>query len=136
MRLVTRILAPLALLLAMFVPAGAASAAPADSERFETIAFDINFCNGEFVVGQADVHTVTKQQKDGSYIFHFNLHGQGTGSQGNEYVMNSTIKTESSSTNYSYDSRFMAISKGSAPNQVISVHYDNGNYTFQPECRG
>src|SRR4051812_26971579 len=99
MRVIIRILTPLALLLAFLVPAGAATAAPADSERTETIFGTVNLCNGEQVTLEGTFHTVLKVQKDGSFIRHGNVHVQGVGNQGNEYVLNDNFTSRSTSGN-------------------------------------
>ncbi|MDQ0618079.1 hypothetical protein [Arthrobacter globiformis] len=139
MRPIIRLLAPLALLLAMLLPAGGATAAPAQTERTETFVFQFNTCNGEFVAGDGIFHTVFKPQKDGGFIAHFNINATGAGNQGNEYVMNWVGKSRfvPSPSDFSFQERFLAISKGSAPNQVIISRFDgDGIPTFEVECRG
>lgn len=137
MRFIIRFLAPLALLLAFLAPTGTAVAAPADSERFETLTLHFNDCNGEVVLAEGTVHIVTKVQKDGTFLFHFNLHAKGVGSQGNEYVINWNGKSQSDQNSFSFAQRILAISKGSAPNQVLIFRGDSdGNFTFEADCRG
>jgi hypothetical protein len=140
MRLVFRFLAPLALLLAFLAPAGTATAYPADSGRYTTtdFDFDVNTCNGESVEVKGTAHMVTKMQKDLTLLGHFNLRARGVGSQGNEYVMNWNEKGQfEANGDFSFAQRFLAISKGSGPNQAVLVHFDShGEPTFEVDCRG
>lgn len=135
MRLVIRILAPLALLLAFMSPAGPAVAAPAESVRFYDFAFDFNNCNGEAIEGQGTVHTVSKVQTDGRFLFHFDLHAQGIGSLGNEYVMIWNGYERSDQDGFTLVQHIHAISKGSAPNQeVIFLGDDENGFSFEVDC--
>jgi hypothetical protein len=137
MRSLIRILAPLALLLTLLVPVGVSSASPAISEHFETFVFEFNTCNREVVSGVGTIHFVTKEQKDGTFIQHYNLHGEGVGGpQGNEYVFNSNGKFRTSATEFSFDERIRVISKGSAPNQWVRFRLKDGQSTSETECRG
>ena len=136
----TRILAPLVFLPAMLLPAGGATAAPADRDRFDTFAVDFTTCGGvwEYVTGQGTNQYVSKVQKDGTYIEHYKLHAQGVGSLGTEYVMNWSITFRTSTRKTKINQRIMAISKGSASNQVLAFHYDStsGKATLTEDCRG
>lgn len=138
MRLIARILAPIFVVLGLLVPAGISNAAPAQSERFFVFAFDFNTCNGEFVAGEGFMHVVSKEQSDGSFLNRINLHAEGVGSQGNEYVMNWTQVQRFDSTHVEGTSHARAISKGSAPNQDLRASYNTatGEFTFEPVCRG
>ena len=140
MRKLTRILAPLVFLPAMLLPAGEATAAPAEVDRFDTFALDFNTCGGlwESVTGEGTNKYVSKVQKDGTYIEHYQLHAQGVGTLGTEYVMNWNITFRTSTRKTKIDQRIMAISKGSAPNQVLTYHYDStsGKVTLKEDCRG
>jgi hypothetical protein len=137
MRTVIRFLTPLALLLAFLAPAGTATAAPADSERFVAFVGSLNTCNGEIVQAEGTMHIVTKVQKDGTFLFRFNLHAQGVGDQGNEYVINWNRTDRSNQNSFSFTDRILVISKGSAPNFAFIFHSDSdGNFTFDEDCRG
>jgi hypothetical protein len=138
MRTLTRILAPLVVLPAMLLPAGGATAAPADVDRFDTFVVDFNTCNGEEINGEGTNRYVSKTQKDGTYIEHYKLHAKGVGSLGNEYVMNWTITYRTSTKKTKISQRIVAISKGSAPNQVLTYRYDStrGTATITNNCRG
>jgi hypothetical protein len=139
MRLIIRLLVPLALLLAFLTPASTATAAPAESERFQTVLFDENTCNGEEILGEGTIHFVFKEQKDGSFLLHANLHGTAVGTQGNEYVLNFTRKDRfiSDPAHFTMDFKTVLVSKGSAPNQVANFHLDSDSgVTVDIDCRG
>jgi hypothetical protein len=136
MRIVTQLLTPLVLLPAMFLPIGAATAAPAESIRVEGPLFAINGCNGEEVPMEGTIHIVRKKHK-GVLVEHVTIHGQGVGDQGNEYVLNHTSTYEATSAVFSFDERILAISKGSAPNHVLIGHFGSDTEpTFETVCRG
>lgn len=142
MRLLTRALAPLAIIPALLVPAGGAAAAPAESTRsVSTNVFSNLGCSGETAPeigrGSATLHLVTKTQSDGSFQYHLNIHGELVGNQGNEYVLNWTRKYRSESGEFTRQERIVGISKGSAPNTIYLLTFNsNGNNTFERNCRG
>lgn len=137
MRLVIRILAPIALLVAFLAPAATASADPAESERHQSYNSGINTCNGEYVEVKGSFHIVTKLQKDGTYLHRYVYQGTGLGDQGNRYVMNTTNRLTASSSEFSQDIRVLMVSQGSAPNQVIIVHFNpDGSTSTTTDCRG
>lgn len=138
MRIFSRILSPLILLVALLLPAGGAAAAPAESTRTEQVNAVINNCNGELVRLEVTVHVVSKEQRDGSFIQRANIHGQGTGDQGNEYVFSATNASRWTSGGfYSFDERSRLISKGPQPNLVLLIHFDPATgLTIKADCRG
>ncbi len=139
MRAFIRFLAPPALLLTLLAPAGAATAAPATSERGEDVIFLVNSCNnGELIQGQVTFHGIFKQQKNDTFIQHFNFHGTAVGDQGNEYVLNDNFKVESTNdfSSESLEERLRLISKGSAPNEVVIFRLEDGEFTVESDCRG
>jgi hypothetical protein len=136
LRVIIRFLAPLTLLLALLVPLGAATAAPATSSRSETFIGTVNGCNGELIELEGIFHVVTKEQKDGSFLFHITIHGQGTGSDGNKYVLQLNEKFLSTSSDVTDVQRVRLISQGSAPNEVQIARTEDGEFTFEMECRG
>lgn len=141
MRFIIRFLTPLVLLLAMLLPAGGATAAPAvppTPEQFEFIIGGLTFCNGETVLGQGTYSTLTKEQKDGTFVSHINLNGQGVGDQGNEYVLNwNGIAKFDDFGNFWGHGTFTSISKGSAPDEWVIFRGDSdGGVTFETVCRG
>lgn len=138
MRLVIRLFALLAFVLAMLAPAGGAAAEPAETTRVDQFTFTFNACNGEFVLVEGTYHIVTKQKKDG-FVNHVTFHGQGTGNQGNEYVVNLNNKNSSKNATFRIDERLRVISKGSAPNAVGTFHFDSSSGqgpSFEVDCRG
>jgi hypothetical protein len=139
MRLPLRILAPIALVTACLAPAGAASAAPAEIFRSETSVADFNTCSGESLAGTGTFLVTNKQQRDGSFLGHFELHATATGDQGNEYVVNWSETFHQSTDSYvQISGRLTLISKGSAPNEVVIYSYDSisNEFTTTRDCKG
>lgn len=137
MRLPTRILAPSALLLAFLAPAASATAAPPESERYQTITGDVNTCNGESVVVNGTAHTATQARNNGTLVYRFTLQGKGVGSRGNEYVFHTSYSITATDSGFNVDERTLLISKGSAPNDSFLLHFDGaGNVTVKTDCRG
>lgn len=137
MRSIIRFLSPLVLLLALLLPAGGATAAPAQSERTEQILAHYNMCTGEYVELTGTIHYVTKVDSDGSTFILITTHAQGAGDQGNTYVFNDSFRLRAESTDLIVDEFHRLTSEGSAPNQVLIIHYDTVNgSTFEFECRG
>lgn len=138
MRVITRLLTPLVLLLAMLLPAGGATADPAQTERTETVLAHFNMCNeGEFVVLEVDIHVVSKQEPGGTTFYRFNFHGRGVGSEGNKYVFNDTFHVRQSPQNgFRVDERHRLISNGSETNQFLISHTSERGSTFEVDCRG
>lgn len=140
MRFLSRFFAPIFLLLAMFLPAGGANAAPAQTERTEHVHAMVNDCAGDGVTIQLEgtMHVVSKEQKDGSFFANAKIFGKGVSSTGTEYVLNlrSQVRGESLD-NFSFEDRTLLISKGSAPNELILFHFDTDTgITVTVECRG
>ncbi|EMY33563.1 hypothetical protein D477_014216 [Arthrobacter crystallopoietes BAB-32] len=133
-----RILSLLVLLLAFLAPASPVSAAPADSERTYATFFATNDCNGEAVTGEAIFHVVRKVQRNGDIILNIQAHGQGVGSQGNEYVFNYKRSDRIKGGDYVRHERVRVISKGSAPNFMVTIIFNTatGESTVNPDCRG
>jgi hypothetical protein len=136
MRAFIRILAPLALLLTLLMPAGAATAAPAITERSESFAFSFNGCNGELIQGEGTAHLVIKEQKDGTFLQHNKTHAQAVGDRGNEYIANESFNTKLTNGEIAFDVRLTLISKGSAPDQAVRVRFKDGEFTSEIVCRG
>jgi hypothetical protein len=135
MRLI-RFITPLALLLAMLIPAGAASAAPAFTVRQGTFAFPFNLCNGEQLTLEGTFHFVLKFQQDGSIFQNSNIHAQGTSDLGNEYVLNVTDQLRISGPDQKIDDCALLVSMGSAPNQSVVLYSSNTVFTIETICRG
>lgn len=136
MRRLVWILAPFLLVLGLIGPAGAAGADPAESERSEVSFARANECNGEPFTMQGTTHVVTKQQEDGSSIQHTTMHAHGVSPEGNEYVVNQTRVTRTTSHDSSFIMHFQVISMGSEPNFVLMVRFDSDKEpTVEVDCR-
>lgn len=140
MRLTIRLLTPLVLLLAMLLPAGGATAAPAESVRTEEIWAHVNGCNTEeYVELKGTVQIVSQVREDGSAMTYVTYQMKGVGDQGNRYVLNLTfmVRFQWSTGYYSVDQIHRLVSEGSAPNQWLIIHFDSdGVSTFEIDCRG
>ena len=140
MRLWARVLACLAVICVVGAVAAPASVDVVRNERFDEIFVDINTCAGETVLLQGFSHLVVRELDDGGIAVHQNLHLTGTGDQGNTYVANTQSSFTATST--SFESTFLSllVSRGSAPNQIISVKIssdpDAPPPSFEPICRG
>lgn len=138
MRSTLRLLAPLVLLLAMLLPAGGASAAPAQVERSVQFSGVFSNCNGEAVGVLGTIHLVIKEQKDGSFLSNGKVSGKAVASSGNEYVLNLISQGRGESVDdVSFEDRALLISRGSAPNELIIFRFDpDTGGTIEFECRG
>ncbi|MDR7079536.1 hypothetical protein J2Y03_004594 [Neobacillus niacini] len=114
----------------------------------------INECNGESITIDGTINILFKQNTTPSGNFHVtvhsNIHGQGTGDQGNLYVVNETSNDHFTTNNQQFENTFnlsiRVISKGTAPNFLLhaQIHLTvnaNGDVTatisvFDTECRG
>lgn len=136
MRFVIRILTPVLFLLAMLLPAGGAAAAPGQTGHGEAVVFAFNTCAGDSVVANGFANSVFVVHRDGSVFVHYTINA--TAVSGNEYVLNAQeIIKVSDSGGYSQDDRFLMVSKGSAPNEWLLIHFDSvTGVTVTSECRG
>jgi hypothetical protein len=136
MRLVIRILTPVLFLLAMLLPAGGAVASPPASHG-GAIVYSFSTCNGELIVGEGFAASVFKTQQDGSVLVHYTIHATAVGNN-NEYVLNlDEFDQLSASGDYSSDFRVLMVSKGSAPNEWLLIHFDPvTGVTVTSDCRG
>jgi hypothetical protein len=89
MRLAARIVTPLVVLLAMLLPAGVATAAPAGILRGHELSTDINACNGELIELEGDFQFLTHDELNGLNVTQLTLHAAGIGDQGNRYILTS-----------------------------------------------
>lgn len=141
MRLVTRILAPLALFFALLLPANAAFAAPAELEHGqESFISETNDCNGKLVVLEGTFHVTWKPQRHGGVNVLMALHAQGEDAQGNLYVLSHTFRGHGD-TSFTQKATTLLVSKGSAPNKLAKLHFsftptDTELYDFEIVCRG
>ena len=123
------------------VAAGAmpASAAVVSNTWQSFVTFPVNTCNGEFVpVFNGTAHTVQKLQSDGTFLSHLNGHFVADGTLGNTYELNWQEDFVSSSAEVSSSSRQLIISKGAAPNHLVTFtfRFPPGEFTAVEDCRG
>lgn len=140
MRLTMRIIAPLVLFSAILLPAGGATAAPAQSTRTDVVTYQLNDCNGDFILAEGTSHSLTKFQEDGTIFVHSQMHVKGVGPTGIKYVLNynDTYTATPDPENYqTITARARLISNGSAPNQVVILTYNSvSGPTAETDCRG
>jgi hypothetical protein len=108
-----------------------------DWEQFVT--FPVNTCNGEFVpVFSGVAHVVQRLQPDGSVITTTNGHFVAVGSLGNEYELNWHERFISEPGQAMFFSRQMIVSKGSAPNHLVTFTFEfpPGTFTATERCFG
>ncbi|MCU1631421.1 MAG: hypothetical protein JWM61_73 [Micrococcaceae bacterium] len=140
MRLATRILAPLVLVLAMLIPSGAAVAASAEVVHGQEFFVEINDCNGDVVDLKGTFHVTFAPQRDGGAVTLFALHAQGVSAQGNLYVMSRTNRVRGDGISHTEKATTLLVSKGSAPNELVKFYYSSTPegevYDFMTVCRG
>lgn len=137
MRLFTRILAPLVLLLALLLPAGPATSAPASVFEQPISANAFNPCNFEQIAFNGTYRVVTIQNENGTFNQFLTISGKGIGNQGNEYIFTYTENTRSTTANFTADRGFHVVSKGSAPNYWLKTRFTDQGVDFgKAECRG
>jgi len=99
----------------------------------------VNACNGESVHLAGDVHIVFNDH-DGVRDAHVNGHLTGTGSLGNDYLMNLQARADVPVGGVSFElvTRQLLISKGGAPNQLttVTVASDPLSLAVVADCRG
>lgn len=129
MRLITRILAPLVLVLAMLLPSAAANAAATITRDRNHVETQVNTCNGETVALEG-WYQLTGMP--GRVLL--TMHLEGVGSDGNEYVYIEQLQD----IDPTIDDRRLLISTGSAPNQYFTIHFDfeTEEFTATLECLG
>jgi hypothetical protein len=115
------------------------AAASTTSESEFVTNFTFNSCNNnEAVILPGTLHIVTQNQPDGSVIVRINGTFRGTGSLGNEYVVvyrrTDTFLTDS----FKLVEPVLAVSQGSAPNQLVTTTFSYPPFTFTSEavCHG
>jgi hypothetical protein len=121
--------------------AGAAAASPADTFRVGEVRGHINTCNGETVEVQGIANYTIKPNVDGTSTWHYHLHGEGIGSEGNAYVVNvvrQSVFAFGGGTETEVDAHEVLVSTGSAPNQAAVFHFDaaTGEFQFDVICTG
>lgn len=145
MHSVTRILVSLAFILAILLPANAASAAPAViAHQQGSFFFEADGCNGEEVALEGIYHVTYKRQRDDRINVLMLLHGTGVDSQGNQYVMSMTFRGHGDTSLQKpliQKGTTALVSKGSAPNMLAKLHFrftaeSTEIYDVEIACRG
>jgi hypothetical protein len=140
MRNRVRVCAPLAFAATLVIPAGIATAAPAEVSHTQAVGALFSTCAGEFAEFTGKARVLDKPNADGSFKTSFNIHGKGTGSLGNEYVvhLDLLLVRESSGLLTLDDEKTTLVSKGVAPNQDVRFHFssDSPDIIFTVDCHG
>jgi hypothetical protein len=118
-----------------------AAATPADTFQQLDVRVQLNTCSGETVVLVGTAHYAIKPNPDGTSTWHFQLHSEGVGDQGNPYLLNvirESVFSVGGGTEEKVDSHEVLVSMGSAPNQVGVFHFDlaTGEFEFVLDCTG
>ena len=116
-----------------------ASEAVLRQQRIAAEAIELNTCNNEAVRLTGEVHIVITE--NGSVRHgHINGHLTGTGSAGNDYVLNLQARTsvQVGSDTVEFVGRQVLISKAGAPNLLatVSITSDPFAMSVQADCRG
>jgi hypothetical protein len=108
-------------------------------ESTQSEQVQLNTCNGEQVTLGGEVRRETKT-KDSTIEEHVDAHLTGIGDQGNEYEFKVQIKSKVDSETFvvKFSDKEMLVSKGSAPNQRVTVEISSPPFTFDMEtdCTG
>ncbi len=107
-------------------------------QRIAAEAIELNTCNNEAVRLSGEVHIVITE-KGSLQHGHINGHLTGTGSAGNDYVLNLQARTSvQPSGTVEFVGRQVLISKGGAPNLLatVSITSDPFSMSVQADCRG
>jgi hypothetical protein len=125
---------------ALMIPAGPATAAPAEVRHTQAVGGLFNTCAGELVTFTGTARILDKPNADGSFKTSFNIHGKGTGSLGNEYIAHLDLLLVRASSGFLTldDEKTTLVSKGSAPNQTVRFHFSSGSpdVIFTVDCHG
>jgi hypothetical protein len=99
----------------------------------------VNMCSGEVVHLAGDVHLVVTEH-DSTRDAHVNGQLTGTGSLGNDYILNLQIRADVPANGRAFDvlARELLISKGGAPNQLttVTITSDPFSVSVAADCRG
>jgi hypothetical protein len=130
----------LAFAAALVIPAGVATAAPAEVSHTQAVGALFNTCAGELVDFTGTARVLDKPNADGSFKTSLNIQGTGTGSLGNEYVLHFDLLLVRASSGLLTldDEKTTLVSKGSAPNQDVRFHFssDSPDIIFTVDCHG
>lgn len=108
-------------------------------QRIGILDSQLNTCNGESVHLAGDIHIVITEHHSVRQG-HVNGHLTGTGSAGNDYLLNLQARTTVPPGTEAVEVtvRQLLISKGGAPNQltIASISSDPFSISLQSDCRG
>jgi hypothetical protein len=140
---VTRLLVTLVLVTAGAVlVAPSAMADPAEVNHVTEERFIADLCNGDLVSGDVKITNVFITLPTGDHKIELTAHGSATSDRGNKYVINQRIEflihTEGGVTNSILQNRLVLVSKGSAPNEFVTITANTatGVFTFDVRCVG
>jgi len=130
-RLSVKLAVALVACLVMAMQTTKASAAVITNDRVQFVTFPVNTCNGEFVPVLGGVaHVVQRVQPDGSFVATLNGHFVSVGTLGNQYELNWQERTVLSPDQSTFTSRQLIVSKGPAPNHIVTFVIDFTTFTF------
>jgi hypothetical protein len=108
-------------------------------ERRTVTDLEVNICNGEAVHLTGELSEDTKV-KDSKAEQHIKAHLTGYGNLGNEYKFDIDVesKWDTASMTMTFKNRYVLESKGSAPDQHVTVNIRSSplSLKFEAECHG
>jgi len=99
----------------------------------------VNACNGERVHLTGELDTETKVKDHSTVEQHVKAHLSGFGDRGNEYKFDIDVesKWDSTFTTLTLKDRQLLVSKGSAPDQSVTVEIGpSPSFKIEAECHG
>lgn len=109
-----------------------------DNVWWHTLTSTVNTCTGESVLISGTAHVRFNEKGHGAAVSHISLHGTGTGSDGNEYVLNSHESYKADAAGFSDKQHVVLVSRGSAPNMHVTVTMSYPPFVFamDADCAG
>ena len=120
-----------------FPTPGAPPAAAKERRMVTDVA--VNACNAESVHLSGALDTETKVHDHSTVEQHVKAHLTGTGSRGNQYTFDLDVqsKWDTNFTTLTLKDRQMLVSKGSAPDQRVTVEIGpSPSFKIEAECHG
>lgn len=114
-----------------------ANAENVTNARFDLVSTAINTCNGELIPLTGTIHIVENLTGDGIVAVAF-IHATGTGSDGNEYVLNERHMLALHASGFSTTQHVVLVSQGTAPNRHLTFTLSSPPFeiSFDEECLG
>lgn len=108
------------------------------NQHFDLSTSAVNTCNGESILITGMAHLVENETGDGGFLGVFSVHGTGTGSDGNEYILNETQTITFNSSGFRLTRHVVLVSQGSAPNRHLTATISSPPFavTFDEDCVG